>query len=390
MKESEKRNEVLVLLTDKTSKRNEIFNKAFAILKVTPGKLPSQERFLNKVGYNETTVATVFHELKKHYKIKDSDIRKFINDANAEKEPSFLEKFIEAISKMELTLRLKLLVILRFRHEYEFTEQRENASAELLEYMHNETPFEEFHLLNPEVSKLMSNTVSTKEFEDYLKENADYPEEFKAELENLKQFVPAVSKIDTGVVEEIVKLVEAAPVELKQEIRFRDEFPFINDPNLLDEFKILVADKFNHYFAFVAAHKELFDVLVLPYLEGKKPEDCEQIANDVIFELCKKAIGEFEIDQLIYDEFAYFKAEGKVLGNHPIFSERKLQEKVDALSGVELVKRQTLLKNYIGRDSKNADKAKTEEEKTKFSEKVIDYKKELVLIELRIEADAKK
>lgn len=387
---TENRNEVLVLLTDKTSKRNEIFNKAFAILKVTPGKSLPQERHLNKVGFSETTLGTVFHELRKHYKIKDSEIRKFVNQANAEKEPSLLERFIEGISKMELTLRLKLLVILRFRREFTFNEMYNNASPELIEYIEDKAPFIEFDNVTPELSTIMRTTVSPKEFEDYLVENAQYPEEFKAELENLRQFVPAQSKIDTGVEEEIVKLVATAPVELKQEIRFRDEFPFINDPNLLDEFKILVADKFNHYFAFVATHKELFDVLVLPYLEGKKPEDCAQIANDVIFELCKKAIGEFEMDQLIYDEFAYFKAEGKVLGNHPIFSERKLQETVDSLSGVELVKRQTLLKNYIGRDSKNADKAKTDAEKKKFSEKVIDYKKELVLIELRIEADAKK
>lgn len=387
---TENRNEVLVLLTDKTSKRNEIFNKAFAILKVTPGKSLPQERHLNKVGFSETTLGTVFHELRKHYKIKDSEIRKFVNQANAEKEPSLLERFIEGVSKMELSLRLKFLIILRFAHEYKPAEQSNIVTAELLEYMHDQAPVNEFLLLNPEVAPLMNTIYSTKELEDYLVENAQYPEEFKAELENLRQFVPAQSKIDTGVEEEIVKLVATAPVELKQEIRFRDEFPFINDPNLLDEFKILVADKFNHYFAFVATHKELFDVLVLPYLEGKKPEDCAQIANDVIFELCKKAIGEFEMDQLIYDEFAYFKAEGKVLGNHPIFSERKLQETVDSLSGVELVKRQTLLKNYIGRDSKNADKAKTDAEKKKFSEKVIDYKKELVLIELRIEADAKK
>ena len=387
---TENRNEVLVLLTDKTSKRNEIFNKAFAILKVTPGKSLPQERHLNKVGFSETTLGTVFHELRKHYKIKDSEIRKFVNQANAEKEPSLLERFIEGVSKMELTLRLKLLVILRFRREFTFNEMYNNASPELIEYIEDKAPFIEFDNVTPELSTIMRTTVSPKEFEDYLVENAQYPEEFKAELENLRQFVPAQSKIDTGVEEEIVKLVATAPVELKQEIRFRDEFPFINDPNLLDEFKILVADKFNHYFAFVATHKELFDVLVLPYLEGKKPEDCAQIANDVIFELCKKAIGEFEMDQLIYDEFAYFKAEGKVLGKHPIFSERKLQETVDSLSGVELVKRQTLLKNYIGRDSKNADKAKTDAEKKKFSEKVIDYKKELVLIELRIEADAKK
>ena len=387
---TENRNEVLVLLTDKTSKRNEIFNKAFAILKVTPGKSLPQERHLNKVGFSETTLGTVFHELRKHYKIKDSEIRKFVNQANAEKEPSLLERFIEGVSKMELTLRLKLLVILRFRREFTFNEMYNNASPELIEYIEDKAPFIEFDNVTPELSTIMRTTVSPKEFEDYLVENAQYPEEFKAELENLRQFVPAQSKIDTGVEEEIVKLVATAPVELKQEIRFRDEFPFINDPNLLDEFKILVADKFNHYFAFVATHKELFDVLVLPYLEGKKPEDCAQIANDVIFELCKKAIGEFEMDQLIYDEFAYFKAEGKVLGKHPIFSERKLQETVDSLSGVELVKRQTLLKNYIGRDSKNADKAKTDAEKKKFSEKVIDYKKELVLIELRIEANAKK
>lgn len=196
-------------------------------------------------------------------------------------------------------------------------------------------------------------------------------------------FVPDVEQIDRT--EEFRKVIESAPEEVKNEIRFRDEFPFISAPNLPDELKILITEKFNHYHAFCDIHKELIEKVVKPHLEGKKEGESElQITNDVIFGLAKSAVENFEMDQLIYDEFVHYRDNKKVLGLHPIFKRRKLAEAVDKMTMAEASKRKTNLENYIRRDGKKADEAKTPEDKAKFEQRVLDFKEELILVNLKL------
>lgn len=197
------------------------------------------------------------------------------------------------------------------------------------------------------------------------------------------QFVPDGESLET--IEALQKVITEAPAEVKQEIRFRDEFPFISDPNLPAELKILVTDKFNHYHAFADAHKELFAKVVEPYLVDKKEDFSEeQITNDVIFGLAKAAVENFEMDQLIYDEFVHYRDNNKVLGVHPIFKQRKLAESVDKMTMAEAAKRKANLENYIRRDTKKAEEATAPEDKTKFEEKVLDFKAELILVNLKL------
>lgn len=178
----------------------------------------------------------------------------------------------------------------------------------------------------------------------------------------------------------VIEVFKAAPDDVKQEIRFRDEFPFINDPNLPAELKQLVTDKFSHYHAFAAAHTSLSNGIAT---EG---ENAEKIAlsNDQVFSLAKASVENFQMDQLIREEFVYYKEHNKVLGVHPIFKQRKLQEAVNLMTTAELAKRAANLENYIRRDSGKADKATDEKDKVKFSEKVLDWQFELALVNVRL------
>lgn len=196
-------------------------------------------------------------------------------------------------------------------------------------------------------------------------------------------FVPDPENVDRT--EELRKVITEAPAEVKTEIRFRDEFPFISDPSIPDELKILVTEKFNHYHSFCEAHKKLVEAVVKPHLEGKKESESEQqITNDVIFGLAKSAVENFEMDQLIYDEFVHYRDNNKVLGVHPIFKRRKLAESVEKMTMAEAAKRKANLENYIRRDTKKAEEATAPEEKTKFEEKVLDFKEELILVNLKL------
>lgn len=378
--------EVLVLLVDTILKPNERFNGLFELFRKTPGKNVTQEKYLNRVGFNQTTLDTLIYELKKLHQISDSDIKQFTVAAievvvdELKKERSFLDRFLEFISVLDNVLKVQLLQLIKMRIDFPFTEQRDKMSPELLSFIEDSTPFVKLKDLSPELWEEMSTTTAQEEFFKYLEDNVSLPQEFAVELESLKAIAPIE---DVEAKEEVISVFQNSPDELKQEIRFRDEFPFINDPELPAELKILVTDKFNHYFAFCDAHKELFSRVVSSFA-GISLEDSEKFSKIEIFELAKKAVENFEMDQLIYDEFVHFRDEKKILGAHPIFKQRKLQDQVNNMTVADAAKRAANLENYIRRDSKKALDAKTPEDKLKFEEKVVEWKTELVLVNLKL------
>lgn len=88
----------------------------------------------------------------------------------------------------------------------------------------------------------------------------------------------------------------------------------------------------------------------------------------------------------IWDELEYYKENGEILGNHPIFWERNLQELVKSYTGFELANRQKTLRANISRDKKKLDKMKRGPEKQKFEATLNKYKLELELVNNRIDA----
>lgn len=152
---------------------------------------------------------------------------------------------------------------------------------------------------------------------------------------------------------------------------FREEYPFLNNPEIPEEFKILAADKITAYKTLQEGHEKLRAIS-----NGESDLSEEEAAN-----IAKVVSVADELNSLIKEEFDHYKETGEILGKHPIFKERVLIKKIEKMTGEQKSKRITNLNTYIRRDSKKLSEAKTEEDKKKWTEKVQDWETELKLIE---------
>src|SRR5690606_748194 len=158
--------------------------------------------------------------------------------------------------------------------------------------------------------------------------------------------------------------------------KLRQEFPFLSEDNVPDKLKILVADKFTALEKFEAAHEQIQKMKAAGETEG-------------LFDLGKKAVENWELNQLIYDELNHYQEHKEILGNHPIFADEMLQKQVDAYSTKEAMKRQGNLRSYISRETPKLEKMAADK-KEKAEAKIKGWQDELNLIDARLnEADKK-
>lgn len=371
--------EVLDFLANLPAKPAEQFNQALNLYRNSKGALANQLNYFNRVGFTFGSLNAIFYELKKLHQISNSDVKKHqVNNIEVQSTlPSILDRFKSGLSLLEESIAIKLLILMKFAYQSNFIDLKtvDGLSEALVNYFSDKTPYDLYTEKNPGIVELLDQ-VSDNELIEYLS-SINYPEEFEEEI---KAFIFAKNLDRESDKFDVQKVFEAAPNEVKQEIKFRDQFPFLKEGNYPEEFKVLITEKFDHYYAYVEAHSELIKKVI----PGDNPAD-----NQELFELAKIAVENFEADQLIWDELDYYQKNNKVLGAHPIFEERKLQEKVNEMSYADAAKRKTLLENYINRDQKNADKAKKankDDDFQKFSEKVVAWKKELVLVNLKLDA----
>ena len=129
---------------------------------------------------------------------------------------------------------------------------------------------------------------------------------------------------------------KAAP-EIAQPVvhprRFREDWPFLQDPGCPNELKILAADKITAYRNYVSAHEQLDDCT--------SPKECYAVA--------KKLIENYIENRKIHSELAYFKEHGNTLGKHPIFDELKHCAELRRLPIAELFRRKENLEGAIWR-----------------------------------------
>lgn len=119
----------------------------------------------------------------------------------------------------------------------------------------------------------------------------------------------------------------AAPVS------FREDWPFLQNPDCPNELKILATDKITAYRNYVAAHEQLFNCVTL--------EECYTTA--------KKVIENYIENRNIRSELAYYKEHGTVLGKHSIFNEVKHLAELRQLPVPELFRRKENLEEAIWR-----------------------------------------
>jgi hypothetical protein len=127
-----------------------------------------------------------------------------------------------------------------------------------------------------------------------------------------------VRKIQPVVVNDVEK-VAGPDIQLqgnitKDRVIIRREFPFLEDSDCPDEFKILVANMITAHTRYVKGHDHLYDIA------NKDNDVCLKGAADVVENYIE--------NRMIWEELAYYRDNKKILGNHRIFYERKRREEI--------------------------------------------------------------
>lgn len=123
------------------------------------------------------------------------------------------------------------------------------------------------------------------------------------------------------------------PPTYQERQKFRQQWPFLADPDCPYELKILAADKITAYQNYVSGHAKLFSCSTL--------EEC--------FETAKNIIKNYTENRKILSEFTYYGEHRTCLGKHPIFSEMNRLAEVRALPISELFRRKKNLEQNIWR-----------------------------------------
>lgn len=119
----------------------------------------------------------------------------------------------------------------------------------------------------------------------------------------------------------------------KKALSFREEFPFLNEPDCPAELEALASRKFTKYHAYVDLHKKLRDCT--------STKQCAQVSRELI--------NNYLENRMIWDELNYYHQHHSILGKHPIFSAFHKRKELLSLNVKQLMIRQKRLNNNIWR-----------------------------------------
>lgn len=114
---------------------------------------------------------------------------------------------------------------------------------------------------------------------------------------------------------------------------FRDEFPFLSEPDCPAELEALASRKFTKYHAYVNLHKQL--------RECTSTEQCAKVARELI--------NSYLENRMIWEELNYYQQHHSILGKHPIFTAFHRRRELLTLNVKQLMVRQKRLRNNIWR-----------------------------------------
>ncbi|MDR6844507.1 hypothetical protein [Flavobacterium granuli] len=206
----------------------------------------------------------------------------------------------------------------------------------------------------------------TEQNENLALENQDLEEE-KADLENEKEELEA----ENEALKEENQTLKLSPKIDNQSIRV--EFPFLNNADCPDEFKILIADKITAWNRYLELQEQIADAGL-----GKTV-----ISNEDLAILGNEAVKCFDENQKIYDELNAYQTTGKVLGVHPIFRRLQLTREVEVMTPDELHNFKGSSAKYFSDNRKQlakAVKAKNEERILEINTRVADREVKLALV----------
>lgn len=156
-------------------------------------------------------------------------------------------------------------------------------------------------------------------------------------------------------------------------LKIRDEYPFLNDPNCPDEFKILVADKITAWREYARKHADLQLITGVDLDSEEIPDEEKEAAKAAfeampedekeahVYELAKAAVADFQLNADIKKELDFYRESGRILGDLPQLNDLRIRQEIYDLSEAELVEMKL-------KAQKNASKAEKEIEKKGDSE----------------------
>lgn len=115
--------------------------------------------------------------------------------------------------------------------------------------------------------------------------------------------------------------------------RFREDWPFLSEPDCPTELKALAADMITSWHNYVNAHEDLFKCTT--------PEEC--------FEAAEKTVSNFYQNSVSRTEFQYYKEHHRILGKHPIFALTKKLDNLRRMPITELIRKRRNVQDSIWR-----------------------------------------
>jgi hypothetical protein len=115
--------------------------------------------------------------------------------------------------------------------------------------------------------------------------------------------------------------------------RFREDWPFLSEPDCPTELKALAADMITSWHNYVNAHEDLFSCTT--------PEEC--------YECAEKTIRNFSQNSSSRLEFQYYNEHHRILGKHPIFALTKKLENLRRMPITELIRKRRNVQDSIWR-----------------------------------------
>jgi hypothetical protein len=110
-------------------------------------------------------------------------------------------------------------------------------------------------------------------------------------------------------------------------LKFRDEYPFLNEENTPMEIKALVTDKITAYKNYAAAHGKILIA------------ESDQDAEDKLYELAKSTLAHYEVNQDVKKELDFYRdSNGRILGEHPSLEYLRVKQDVFDMTEADLVK----------------------------------------------------
>lgn len=357
----------------------EQFNDAFELYRKSEGKSLGMEKGINASGFSEHALENLLYDLQKLHGITDVEKIQVVKSEklilNGEEiegakwdslDPEIanlfqtllalypediegwvaktqisiadIEKFVELsvdAGIVEVSDKLKLVV------DYLNTPIGEDVLANT-EPLINESDVNNNPVVSIDGNLGVDFGMLKQENEDLQDEKADLEDELEATTEE-----------NESLKDELDKLKALPKIDAKS---IRVEFPFLNEKDCPDEFKILVADKITAWNDYLQCHETLRSI-----------ESGELVTDDASkAEIAKAAIASFDENQKIYDELIAYAETGKVLGVHPIFKKLQMTREVEEMTADEL-------HNYKGSSAKYFSVNKTalaKAEKAKDTDKI--------------------